>query len=212
MWSIAGRSRLEQSFPGIAPWQPELEELDAGVPSHGWQFFAASSTNCCEGVSRIGSSCVFECIRRDLELPVAQHDGRLLEVVADWLPLFGGAQLAIDTTVQMDSRVVDVPLRTEHHSFKPIAGPLGPPGFHMRTRGPQTHISAPRRFKHHQNTTKTPPEREEKNENVGGRTKKKREILAPLPFGPPSLRAPTPAGPPAPPQRTPTTPQCGLAK
>ena len=31
--------------------------------------------------------------------PVAPHDARRLEVVADGLPLFGGAQLAIDTTL-----------------------------------------------------------------------------------------------------------------
>ena len=45
---------------------------------------------------------------RDLDLPIANHDARRLEVVADGLPLFGGAQLAIDTTlvssVQADGR------------------------------------------------------------------------------------------------------------
>ena len=45
---------------------------------------------------------------RDLDLPIANHDARRLEVVADGFPLFGGAQLAIDTTlvslVQADGR------------------------------------------------------------------------------------------------------------
>ena len=37
---------------------------------------------------------------RDLDLGVVDHlDARRLEVVADGLPLFGGAQLAIDTTL-----------------------------------------------------------------------------------------------------------------
>ena len=44
----------------------------------------------------------------DLDLPIANHDARRLKVVADGLPLFGGAQLAIDTTlvssVQADGR------------------------------------------------------------------------------------------------------------
>ena len=35
----------------------------------------------------------------DLDLPIAPHDARQLEVVADGLPLFGGVQLAIDTTL-----------------------------------------------------------------------------------------------------------------
>ena len=36
---------------------------------------------------------------RDLDLPIANHDARRLEVVAHGLPLFGGAQLAVDTTL-----------------------------------------------------------------------------------------------------------------
>ena len=35
----------------------------------------------------------------DLDVPNAARDGRRLEVVADGLPLFGGVQLAIDTTL-----------------------------------------------------------------------------------------------------------------
>ena len=51
---------------------------------------------------------------RDLDLPVAQQDGRRLEIVADGLPLFGGARLAIDTTLVTSVRAdglrgVDVP-------------------------------------------------------------------------------------------------------
>ena len=36
---------------------------------------------------------------RDLELPVPVNDARRLEVVVDGLPLFGGAQLAVDSTL-----------------------------------------------------------------------------------------------------------------
>ena len=38
--------------------------------------------------------------------------------------------------------------------------------------------------KHHQNSTRRPPERDEKNEFCSGRGKKKREILGPHPSGP----------------------------
>ena len=36
---------------------------------------------------------------RDLDLPVAVNDARRLEVVVDGLPVYGGAQLAVDTTL-----------------------------------------------------------------------------------------------------------------
>ena len=70
----------------------------------------------------------------------------------------------------------------------------------------RAHLSA-RRFKHHQNSTRRPPERKEKNEFCGGTGKKKREILGPHPsgphpsgphffwVGPPPLRGPTLRGP-----------------
>ncbi len=104
------------------------------------------------------------------------------------------------------------------------------------------HISGPRRFKHHQNSTQEPQERERRKNFVAGEEKKKREILGPPPFGPhplgptppgppplwaptfsgfgpPPLRAPTPPGPhPSgpPPLRAPTKnkklAKCGLAK
>ena len=48
---------------------------------------------------------------RDLDLPVAQHDGRRLGGCADGLPLFRGAQLAIDTTLITSVRVDGLPSR-----------------------------------------------------------------------------------------------------
>ena len=48
---------------------------------------------------------------RDLDLPVARHDGRRLEVVADGLPLFNGAQLAIDPTLVSPVRADGLPRR-----------------------------------------------------------------------------------------------------
>ena len=36
---------------------------------------------------------------RDLDLPVPVNDARRLEIVVDGLPLYGGAQLAVDTTL-----------------------------------------------------------------------------------------------------------------
>ena len=50
------------------------------------------------------------------------------------------------------------------------------------------HISGPRRFKHHQNSTRRPPKREEKNEFCVGRGKKKRGISGAPPFGGFTLR------------------------
>ena len=57
-------------------------------------------------------------------------------------------------------------------------GLVGPPGFHTTTRELQTcTFEGPGLQKHHQNSTRRPPEREEKNEFCGGRGKKKSEIL-----------------------------------
>ena len=61
----------------------------------------------------------------------------------------------------------------------------GPPGLaHDSPRTPNVHISGPRRIKHHQNSTRRPPEREEKNEFCGGRGKKSAKFWAPHPSGP----------------------------
>ena len=56
------------------------------------------------------------------------------------------------------------------------------------------HIHGSRRFKHHQNSTRRPPETKKKSENWSGRGQKKREILA-LRLRAPTLRAPTLRGP-----------------
>ena len=57
-------------------------------------------------------------------------------------------------------------------------------GLAMRT--PKCIFSGPRRFKHHQNSTKGPPREGGKNENCGGRREKKARN-----FGPPTFRGPT---------------------
>ena len=80
----------------------------------------------------------------------------------------------------------------------------GRPGFTRQPRTPNVHISGPWRFKHHQNSTKGPPERDKHSENGGGRRKKKCEFgpshpLRPTLRGPtlqsPTLRCPHPSGP-----------------
>ena len=43
-------------------------------------------------------------------------------------------------------------------------------------RNPNVHISGPRRFKHHQNSTKRPPRERRKKEHCGGRGKKVRNF------------------------------------
>ena len=62
----------------------------------------------------------------------------------------------------------------------------GPPGLaHDSPRTPNVHISGPLRFKHHQISTRRPPERERKRAKMGaGEGQKKREILGPSPSGP----------------------------
>ena len=75
------------------------------------------------------------------------------------------------------------------HVWAPAAS--GPPGLHTTTRELQTcTFEGPGLQKHHQNSTRRPPEREEKNEFCGGRGTKKREIFGPPPFGAPTLRTP----------------------
>ena len=65
---------------------------------------SAAARVCREAGARVSTNLFV----RDLDLPIANHDARRLEVVTDGLPLFGGAQLAIDTTlvssVQADGR------------------------------------------------------------------------------------------------------------
>ena len=72
----------------------------------------------------------------------------------------------------------------------------GPPWLaHDSPRTPNVHIRAPRRFKHHQNSTRRPPERHKKSEMVAGEGKKRAKFWLPHPFGPPPF-GPPPFGPP----------------
>ena len=55
---------------------------------------------CCQGVAKGGARVSSHVMVRDLDLRAPDvHDGRRFEVVAEGLPLFGGAQLALDTTL-----------------------------------------------------------------------------------------------------------------
>ena len=73
----------------------------------------------------------------------------------------------------------------------------GPPGLaHDSPRTLNVHISGPRRFKHHQTSTKGPQERERRKKIVAGRGKKKREILGPPLFGASTFRGLHSSGPP----------------
>ena len=63
--------------------------------SRGFSVESAAARVCREAGARVSTN-VFV---RDLDIPVGCHDTRRLEVVADGLPLFGGAQLALDTTL-----------------------------------------------------------------------------------------------------------------
>ena len=66
-----------------------------------------------------------------------------------------------------------------------------PPGLHDNPRTPNVNISRPRRFKHHQNSTRRPQEREERKKNMWQDSEKKREFLGTPPFGAPPFGAPS---------------------
>ena len=53
-------------------------------------------------------------------------------------------------------------------------------GFTRQPKSPNVHIRAPRRFKHHQNSTRRPPEREERVKIVAGEGRKRAKFWAVL--------------------------------
>ena len=61
----------------------------------GFAVESAAARICREGGARVTTNRMI----RDMDLGVPITDGRRVEVVADGLPLFGGVQLAIDTTL-----------------------------------------------------------------------------------------------------------------
>ena len=69
----------------------------------------------------------------------------------------------------------------------PCAGPRSRRGFTRQPESPNVDISGSRRFKHHQNPTRRPPEREREKAKMGaGVGKKSAKFWAPT-FGPPPL-------------------------
>ena len=78
----------------------------------GFPVESAAARVCRETGARVSTNVVV----RDLDiLPLDRQDGRKLEVVADGLPLFHGAQLAIDTTIVSPLRA-DGTLRPGSHA------------------------------------------------------------------------------------------------
>ena len=69
--------------------------------------WSAAQRKCAEKRGRVSTNVMM----RDLDIPGphAAMDGRRLEVIADGLPLFDGAQLALDTTMvsPLDSEAGD---------------------------------------------------------------------------------------------------------
>ena len=61
----------------------------------GFAVESAAARICREAGGRVATNCFV----RDLDIGVPVNDGRRLEVVVDGLPLYGGAQLAVDTTL-----------------------------------------------------------------------------------------------------------------
>ena len=74
----------------------------------GFAVDSAAARICREGGGRVRTNVLV----RDLDLGVMNHlDGRRLEVIADRLPLFGGVQLAVDTTLVSALRGDSMPRR-----------------------------------------------------------------------------------------------------
>ena len=61
----------------------------------GFALESAAARICREAGGRVATNVLVG----DLDLPVPPNDGRRLEVVVDGLPVYGGAQLAVDTTL-----------------------------------------------------------------------------------------------------------------
>ena len=77
----------------------------------GYPLESAAARVCREAGARVSSNVLV----RDLDiLPLDRQDGRKLEVVADGLPLFHGAQLAIDTTIVSPLRADGTPRPGSH--------------------------------------------------------------------------------------------------
>ena len=77
-------------------WPPPACATAGVLGRRGWALESAAARVCREGGARVRLN-VFV---RDMDLTEPNRlDGRRLEVVADGLPLHGGAQLAIDTTM-----------------------------------------------------------------------------------------------------------------
>ena len=79
-------------------WPPSrFLRQDVGVGATG--VFAGKCSSTCVQRGRVTTNVMV----RDLDLPVLNAtDSRRLEVVVDGLPLFGGSQLAVDTTLDSD--------------------------------------------------------------------------------------------------------------
>ena len=108
----------------------------------------------------------------------------------------GGVVVGLDHPARTPLRRTAPPLdRPKFRSF------FSPPGLHTTAlRSPNVHISGPRRFKHHQNSTEGLP-RERQKDRKWEREKEKQsaKIWSPLPFGPhpskPHPSKPHPSGP-----------------
>ena len=100
----------------------------------GFELESAAGRICREAGGRVTSNVLI----RDLDLPAPATDGRRLEVVVDGLPLFGGCQLAVDTTLvcalhcdgsphngaaDVDGVVVQVGRRRKERTYPELVGP-----------------------------------------------------------------------------------------
>ena len=108
------------------------------------------------------------------------RDIRAIEVLATGLPLFFRAQLAVDITLRCALAADGTAMalcaperaRTKTKYSELLRGDRCRGVSHDSPRTPNVH-TGPQHFKHHQNSTRRPPEREEKNEFCGGTGKKK---------------------------------------
>ena len=117
-------------------WPPSRCAFESGGPGRrGFSVESVAARTCREGGARVATNLLV----RDMDLrPPNVIDSRRLEVVADGLPLFGGVQLVVDTTLvsplhcdgtarrhtaHVDGAVLEVARRKEEATYPELVAP-----------------------------------------------------------------------------------------
>ena len=122
--------------PDRSVWPPPSSVCEGGsLGAQGSSRWKAQPGRICR---EAGGRATSNVLSRDLDLPVPATDGRRLEVVVDGLPLSGGCQLAVDTTlvcalhcdgspqngaVDADGVVLQAARRRKERTYPELVGP-----------------------------------------------------------------------------------------